>query len=98
MGLDPGNPGSGPGLKAGTKPLSHPRIPLPPFLKPSFARSAVKYGFEAQEEREFRMEQNVTLTDKHGHQPVPGSPSVVALPPILSGPSAAFLTIYCITW
>ena len=64
MGLDPGTPGSGPGLKAGTKPLSHTEIPLPPFFKPSFARPAVKYGFEAQEEREFRMEQKVTLKDK----------------------------------
>ena len=27
MGLDPGTPGSHPGLKAGAKPLSHPRIP-----------------------------------------------------------------------
>ena len=26
-GLDPGTPGSHPGLKAGTKPLSHPGIP-----------------------------------------------------------------------
>ena len=28
VGLDPGTPGSCPGLKAGTKPLSHPGIPL----------------------------------------------------------------------
>ena len=28
MGLDPGSPGSRPGLKAGAKPLSHPGIPL----------------------------------------------------------------------
>ena len=28
-GLDPGTPGSHPGPKAGTKPLSHPGIPLP---------------------------------------------------------------------
>ena len=27
MGLDPWSPGSGPGPKAGTKPLSHPGIP-----------------------------------------------------------------------
>ena len=27
MGLDPGTPGSHPGPKAGTKPLSHPGIP-----------------------------------------------------------------------
>ena len=27
VGLDPGSPGSHPGLKTGTKPLSHPRIP-----------------------------------------------------------------------
>ena len=27
MGLDPGTPGSCPGPKAGTKPLSHPGIP-----------------------------------------------------------------------
>ena len=26
VGLDPGTPGSLPGLKAGTKPLSHPRV------------------------------------------------------------------------
>ena len=28
MGLDPGSPGSGPGLKAGTKRLSHPSCPV----------------------------------------------------------------------
>ena len=28
VGLNPGTPGSCPGLKAGTKPLSHPRVPL----------------------------------------------------------------------
>ena len=28
MGLDPGTPGSRPGLKAGAQPLSHPGIPL----------------------------------------------------------------------
>ena len=28
VGLDPGTPGSHPGLKAGTKPLSHPGIPI----------------------------------------------------------------------
>ena len=27
VGLDPGSPGSRPGPKAGTKPLSHPEIP-----------------------------------------------------------------------
>ena len=27
MGLDPGTPGSHPGLKAGAKPLSHPGFP-----------------------------------------------------------------------
>ena len=27
VGLDPGTPGSRPGLKAGAKPLSHPEIP-----------------------------------------------------------------------
>ena len=27
VGLDPGSPGSGPGLKAGAKPLSHPGCP-----------------------------------------------------------------------
>ena len=27
MGLDPGSPGSHPGLKAGAKPPSHPEIP-----------------------------------------------------------------------
>ena len=27
VGLDPGSPGSGPGPKAGAKPLSHPGIP-----------------------------------------------------------------------
>ena len=27
MGLDPGSPGSGPGPKAGAKPLRHPGIP-----------------------------------------------------------------------
>ena len=31
-GLDPGTPGSCPGPKAGAKPLSHPGIPLVPFL------------------------------------------------------------------
>ena len=30
MGLDPGFPGSGAGLEAGAKPLSHPGIPSPP--------------------------------------------------------------------
>ena len=33
VGLDPGTPGSCPGLKAGTKPLSHPGVPLLYFLK-----------------------------------------------------------------
>ena len=28
VGLNPGTPGSGPGLKAGTKPLSYPGIPV----------------------------------------------------------------------
>ena len=28
MGLDPGSPGSHPGLKAGAKPLSHPGYPF----------------------------------------------------------------------
>ena len=32
VGLDPGSSGSRPGPKAGTKPLRHPGIPLPPFL------------------------------------------------------------------
>ena len=32
MGLDPGTPGSGPGLKAGAKLLSHPEIPSHPIL------------------------------------------------------------------
>ena len=32
VGLNPRIPGSCPGLKAGTKPLSHPGIPLLPFL------------------------------------------------------------------
>ena len=32
VGLDPGSPGSGPGLKAGAKPLSHPGIPKVHFL------------------------------------------------------------------
>ena len=27
MGLDPGTPGSHPGLKAGSKPLNHPGVP-----------------------------------------------------------------------
>ena len=34
-GLDPGTPGSGPGLKAGTKPLSHQGIPSKYFLRAS---------------------------------------------------------------
>ena len=29
VGLDPGSPGSGPGPKAGAKPLGHPGIPIP---------------------------------------------------------------------
>ena len=33
MGLDPRTPGSGPGLKAGAKPLSHPGIPQFFFLE-----------------------------------------------------------------
>ena len=33
VGHDPGTPGSGPGLKAGAKPLSHPGCPLPVSLK-----------------------------------------------------------------
>ena len=32
MGLDPGLPGSGPGLKAGAKPLSPPGIPEEKFF------------------------------------------------------------------
>ena len=28
VGLDPGNPGSHPGLKAGAKPMSHPGVPV----------------------------------------------------------------------
>lgn len=32
MGLDPGTPGSRPGLQAGTKPQSHPGIPEPTSL------------------------------------------------------------------
>ena len=32
VGLDPGSPGSGPGLKAGAKPLSHPGCPAVFFL------------------------------------------------------------------
>ena len=32
MGLDPRTPGSHPGLKAGTKPLSHPGAPKPPLV------------------------------------------------------------------
>ena len=33
VGLDPGTPGSGPESKVGTKPLSHPGIPLKIKLK-----------------------------------------------------------------
>ena len=33
LGLDPRTPGSRPGLKAGTKPLSHPGIPRKVLLK-----------------------------------------------------------------
>ena len=33
VGLDPGPPGSGPGPKAGAKPLSHPGIPRSLVLK-----------------------------------------------------------------
>ena len=33
MGLDPGTPGSRPGPKAGTKPLSHPGIPMVPSFQ-----------------------------------------------------------------
>ena len=32
VGFDPGSPGSHPGLKAGTKPLRHPGIPVYDFL------------------------------------------------------------------
>ena len=32
MGLDPGSPGSGPGPKTGSKPLSHSGVPPIPFL------------------------------------------------------------------
>ena len=33
VGLHPGTPGSGPGLKAGAKPLSHPGIPIKSLKK-----------------------------------------------------------------
>ena len=36
VGLDPRSLGSGPGLKAGAKPLSHPGIPFVVILKRSF--------------------------------------------------------------
>ena len=36
VGLNPGSPGSGPGLKAGTKPLSHPEILLVCLSKDCF--------------------------------------------------------------
>ena len=37
VGLDPRSPGSCPGLKAGTKPLSHPRIPRYDHFKIKFS-------------------------------------------------------------
>ena len=33
VGLDPGSPGSGPGPKAGAKPLRHPGIPGPVIVR-----------------------------------------------------------------
>ena len=36
VGLDPGSPGSHPGPKTGTKPLSHPGIPPAPSLESRF--------------------------------------------------------------
>ena len=33
VGLDPGSPGSRPGLKAALEPLSHPGVPIPYFSK-----------------------------------------------------------------
>ena len=38
-GLDPRSPGSRPGPKAGTPPLSHPGIPICPFSKSCFPHS-----------------------------------------------------------
>ena len=37
VGLDPGSPGSCPGPKAGTKPLSHPGIPSYEFLNTAYS-------------------------------------------------------------
>ena len=46
VGLDPGSPGSGPGLKAGAKSLSHPGIPQSSILtRPS--RDLGTLSFEA---------------------------------------------------
>ena len=36
VGFDPGSPGSGPGSKAGAKPLRHPGIPKYTFFKKDF--------------------------------------------------------------
>ena len=44
-GLDPGTPGSHPGPKAGTKPLSHPGIPFPTVFKlGAIAETFYKYA------------------------------------------------------
>ena len=42
--LDSGSPGSGPGLKAGTKPLSHPGIPEVNYYTHSAAREMESQG------------------------------------------------------
>ena len=39
VGLDPRSPGSGPGARAGTKPLSHPGIPKINHFKASISSS-----------------------------------------------------------
>ena len=46
MGLGPWTPGSGPGRKAGTKPLSHPRIPPLYVRKQSFNNCIVFFGVD----------------------------------------------------
>ena len=55
MGLNPGTPGSRPGLKAGTKPLSHPGIPKHVTLDLGVVSLSLTLGMEPTErERELK--------------------------------------------
>ena len=44
VGLDPGSPGSHPGLKAGAKLLSHPGIPVSGFMQGARCRPGLHLG------------------------------------------------------